>query len=144
VTKGYRHGQILGLIARTHIRTQEDLVSALGELGVVASQVTLSRDIHELGLVKTPQGYRQVEPARDGPSLETVAQEMLRDVRIAKNLLVLTTLPGTANAFAVALDRMRWPEVVGTIAGDDTVLIVAPEDDIAASLRMRLLSMLKA
>ena len=144
MTKGYRHGQILGLIARKHIHTQEDLVSALGELGVVASQVTLSRDIHELGLVKTPQGYRQVEPARDGPSLETVAQEMLRDVRIAKNLLVLTTLPGTANAFAVALDRMRWPEVVGTIAGDDTVLIVAPEDEIAAALRMRLLSMLKA
>jgi len=144
VTKGYRHGQILGLIARKQVFTQEELVSALGELGVIASQVTLSRDIHELGLVKTPQGYRQVEPARDGPSLETVAQEMLRDVKIAKNLLVLTTHPGTANAFAVALDRMHWPEIVGTIAGDDTVLIVAPEDDVAASLRERLLAMLKA
>ncbi len=143
MTKGYRHGQILGLIARQQIFTQEDLVSALAELGVVASQVTLSRDIHELGLVKTPQGYRQVEPARNGPSLETVAQEMLRDVRLAKNLLVLTTLPGTANAFAVALDRMHWPEIVGTIAGDDTVLVVAPEDDVAAGLRERLLAMLR-
>ena len=142
MNKGYRHGQILGLIGRQQIHTQEDLVSALAGLGIVASQVTLSRDIHELGLAKTPQGYRQVEPAREGPALETLAQEMLRDVRAAKNLLVLTTLPGTANAFAAALDRARWPEIVGTIAGDDTFLVVAPEDDVAALLRRRLLAML--
>jgi transcriptional regulator of arginine metabolism len=144
VTKAFRHGQILAVIARQQIHTQEELVSALGTLGLIASQVTLSRDIHELGLVKTPQGYRQVEPAREGPALETVALEMLRDVRVAKNLLVLTTLPGTANAFAVALDRARWPEIVGTIAGDDTVLIVSPEDDVAARLRERLMGMLRA
>ena len=144
MNKGYRHGQILGVIACKQIHTQEELVSALAEMGIVASQVTLSRDIHELGLAKTPQGYRQVEPARQGPALESVAQEMLRDVRIAKNLLVLTTLPGTANAFAVALDRAKWPEVVGTIAGDDTVLVVAPEDDVAVQLRQRLLDMLRA
>jgi transcriptional regulator of arginine metabolism len=142
VTKGYRHGQILAVISRQQIHTQEELVSALGELGLTASQVTLSRDVHELGLVKTPQGYRQVEPARDGPGVETVAQEMLRDVRAAKNLLVLTTLAGTANAFAAALDRARWPEVVGTIAGDDTVLVVTPEDDVAIELRQKLLAML--
>ena len=145
MNKGYRQGQILGLIARQQIHTQEDLVSALAELGIVASQVTLSRDIHELGLAKTPQGYRQLEPAaREGPALETLAQEMLRDVRVAKNLLVLTTLPGTANAFAAALDRAKWPEIVGTIAGDDTILIVAPEDEVAVRLRQRLLSMLGA
>ena len=144
MNKGYRHGQILGLIDHTQIFTQEELVSALADLGIVASQVTLSRDIHELGLVKTPQGYRQVEPVRDGPALETVALEMLRDVRVAKNLLVLTTLPGTANAFAVALDRAKWPEVVGTIAGDDTILVVAPEDDVATKLRVKLLAMIGA
>ena len=143
MSKGYRHGQILEVIGRTHIHTQEELVAVLAEMGVVASQVTLSRDIHELGLVKTPQGYRQVEPARDGPPLETLAQEMLRDVRVAKNLIVLTTLPGTANAFAVALDRAKWPEVVGTIAGDDTILVVAPEDEVAAHLKKRLLDMLR-
>lgn len=144
MNKGYRHGQILGVIARQQIHTQDELVSALAGMGIVASQVTLSRDIHELGLAKTPQGYRQVEPSREGPALETVAQEMLRDVRVAKNLLVLTTMPGTANAFAVALDRAKWPEVVGTIAGDDTVLVVAPEDDVAAKLRERLLGLLTA
>lgn len=144
MNKGYRHGQILGLIGRKQIYTQDELVSALAELGIVASQVTLSRDIHDLGLVKTAQGYRQVEPVRGGPALETVAHEMLRDVRVAKNLLVLTTLPGTANAFAVALDRAKWPEIVGTIAGDDTILIVAPEDDVAVALRERLLAMMGA
>ena len=144
MNKVYRHGQILGLIARKQIHTQEELVAALAALGVMASQVTLSRDIHELGLAKTPQGYRQLEPARDGPALETLAHEMLRDARVARNLLVLKTLPGTANAFAAALDRAKWPEVVGTIAGDDTILIVAPEDEIAAALRERLLGMIGA
>lgn len=144
MNKGYRHGQILNVISKQQIHTQEDLVLALGERGIVASQVTLSRDIHELGLAKTVQGYRQVEPARDGPSLETVVQEMLRDVRVAKNLLVLKTLAGTANAFAVALDRAEWPEVVGTVAGDDTVLVVSPEESVALQLRDRLLGMLGA
>ena len=143
MSKGYRHGQILEVIGRTQIHTQEELVGALAELGVVASQVTLSRDIHELGLVKTAQGYRQVEPSHDGPPLQTLAQEMVRDVRVAKNLIVLTTLPGAANAFAVALDRANWPEIVGTIAGDDTILVVAPEDEVAAHLRKRLLDMLR-
>jgi transcriptional regulator of arginine metabolism len=142
VTKGYRHRQILELISRQQIHTQEELVSALADTGTVASQVTLSRDIHELGLVKTPQGYRPVEQSHPGPALETVAQEMLRDVRIAKNLLVLTTLPGTANAFASVLDRSKWPEIIGTIAGDDTVLVVTPEDEVAAQLRQRLLAIL--
>jgi transcriptional regulator of arginine metabolism len=142
VTKGYRHRQILELISNQQIHTQEELVSALAETGTVASQVTLSRDMHELGLVKTPQGYRQVEPSREGPALETVAQEMLRDVRIAKNLLVLTTLPGTANAFAAVLDRAKWPQIVGTLAGDDTVLVVTPEDEVAVQLRQKLLAIL--
>lgn len=144
MNKSYRQGQILGLIGRKQISTQEELVSALAELGIVASQVTLSRDIHELGLAKTPQGYRQLELAREGPALETLAQEMLREVRVAKNLLVLTTLPGTANAFAAALDRAKWSEIVGTIAGDDTILIVAPEDGIAVRLRDKLHAMLGA
>jgi transcriptional regulator of arginine metabolism len=142
MNKIFRQGQILALISRQQIHTQEDLVSALAPLGIVASQVTLSRDIHELGLVKTAQGYRQVAPTQEGPSLEGLAQEMLRDVRAAKNLLVLKALPGTANAFAVALDRAQWPEVVGTVAGDDTVLVVTPDDETALRLRERLLVML--
>lgn len=139
MNKSYRHGQILRVIASRAIHTQEELVAELSTLGVQASQVTLSRDIHELGLVKTPQGYRQVAPAKEGPALSTVAQEVLRDIRIAKNLLVLKTVPGTANALAVALDREPWPEIVGTVAGDDTVLIVTPGDEIAVELRTRLL-----
>ena len=144
MNKGYRQGQILSLIGRQPIHTQEELVLALAGLGIGASQVTLSRDIHELGLAKTPQGYKQLEPMREGPSLEMLAQEMLRDVRVAKNLLVLKTLPGTANAFAAALDRAKWPEIVGTVAGDDTILIVAPEDEVAVQLKEKLHTMLGA
>jgi transcriptional regulator of arginine metabolism len=144
MTKAFRQGQILQVIGRRAIHTQEELVEALAELGIIASQVTLSRDIHELGLVKTAQGYRSVAPLREGPSLASVAQEYLRDVRIAKNLLVLKTLSGNANAVAVALDREQWPEIVGTVAGDDTVLIVTPDDEVAASLRVRLLALLQS
>ena len=70
-------------------------------------------------------------------------QEFLREVRIAKNLLILKTLSGNANAVAVALDREQWSEVVGTVAGDDTVLIVAADDAVAAALQARLLSLVK-
>ena len=130
------------MIAQRSIHTQDELVEALGAIGIGASQVTLSRDIHELGLLKTAQGYRPVGPVREGPALAMVVQEFLRDVRIARNLLVLKTLSGNANAVAVALDREQWPEIVGTVAGDDTVLIVAPDDEVAASLRERLLALL--
>ena len=143
MTKVFRQGQILQLVERREIHTQDDLVDALAALGISASQVTLSRDIHELGLVKTAQGYRQVGPLREGPSLATVVQEFLREVRIAKNLLILKTLSGNANAVAVALDREQWSEVVGTVAGDDTVLIVAADDAVAAALQARLLSLVK-
>ena len=137
MNKSYRQGQILKLIDQHRISTQEQLAKELGQLGIRATQVTLSRDIRELGLVKTPAGYRQVAPAA-GPDLATVAAEFVRDIRAAQNLVVLKTSPGNANAVAVALDREQWPEVVGTIAGDDTVLIVAPDQNKAETVRDRL------
>jgi transcriptional regulator of arginine metabolism len=137
--KAYRQGQILKLIRAHAVHTQEDLVRELREtLSIPATQVTLSRDIRELGLVKTPDGYRQVT-VRSGPSLAEVAAEFLHDVRQAQNLIVLQTAPGHANALAVAIDAEDSPEVVGTLAGDDTVLLIAPDAETASLLRQRFL-----
>ena len=140
MNKTFRQGQILKLIRSRRVLTQEDLARELKDAyGIQTTQVTLSRDIRELGLVKTPEGYQQLGPAAAGPELANVAAELLRDARIAQNLLVLKTSPGNANALAVALDKEEWPEVVGTIAGDDTILVVAPDASTAAKLHRRLL-----
>ena len=143
MNKSYRHGQILKLIRSQRIGTQDELARELGRLGVETSQVTLSRDIRELGLLKTPGGYRQVAPEPAGPDLATVAAEHLWDVRLAQNLVVLRTAPANASPLAIALDQAQWPEVVGTIAGDDTVLVVAPDNPTAEAVRQKLLAFLR-
>jgi transcriptional regulator of arginine metabolism len=140
MNKAFRQGQILKLIRNKRILTQEDLARELKQSqNIDTTQVTLSRDVRELGLLKTPEGYRQVEAAAAGPDLAMVLGEFLQDVRVAQNLIVLKTSPGNANALAVALDHADWPEIVGTIAGDDTVLMVAPDAETAGRLRKKLL-----
>jgi transcriptional regulator of arginine metabolism len=144
MNKTFRQGQILKLIRAKRILTQEDLANELKEsTGIQATQVTLSRDIRDLGLLKTPQGYRQVSETPSGPGLETAVSEFLQDARVAQNLIVLRTSPGNANALAVALDKQAWPEVVGTLAGDDTILVVTPDSGTAAKLRQRLLGLVE-
>jgi transcriptional regulator of arginine metabolism len=142
MNKSYRHGQILKVIRSRKITTQEELARELGKLSVRTTQVTLSRDIRELGLLKTTEGYRQMAAEPSGPDLATVAAEFLWDVRVAENLVVLRTSPGNASSLAIALDQAAWPGIVGTIAGDDTVLVVAPDDATAASVRAKLLAFL--
>ena len=146
MNKAYRQSQILKLIRQRPVHTQQDLAAALGSVKIAATQVTLSRDMHELGLVKTPSGYAQVSSESavvTGPDVEALARDLLLDVRAAQNLLVLRTAPANANALAAALDRAAWPEVTGTIAGDDTVLVVAPDKKTATALRTRFLKLLK-
>ena len=145
MNKAFRQAQILKLIRAKRVPTQDDLARELkSSYSIETTQVTLSRDIRELGLLKTPEGYRQVEAATAGPDVETVAAELLQDARVAQNLLVLRTSPGNANALAVALDKEDWPDVVGTIAGDDTILVVAPDAGAAEKLRRRLLAFVQA
>jgi transcriptional regulator of arginine metabolism len=145
MNKAYRQAQILRLIRKRRISTQEHLARELAAVGIEATQVTLSRDIRELGLVKTPDGYRQVASATPPVSdFEAEAAEHLTDVRLAQNLLVLRTRPGHANALAVALDEAEWPEVVGTVAGDDTILVITPDNGIASSLHKRMMEFLTA
>jgi transcriptional regulator of arginine metabolism len=144
MNKTFRQGQILKLIRAKSILTQEDLARELKDSqGIRTTQVTLSRDIRELGLLKTPEGYRQVGAAPASPDIATVAGEFLQDVRVAQNLMVLRTSPGNANTLAVALDKQEWPEIVGTLAGDDTILVVAPDTGTAVKLQQRLLRYLR-
>ena len=135
MSKSYRHGQILKLIRSERISTQEELAQALKKVGVQATQVTLSRDIRELRLVKTFAGYAETSPEEATPQFAMLAAEFLQDVRPAQNLVVLRTAPGHANSVAVALDNEKWPEIVGTIAGDDTILIIASDTSTAARIR---------
>jgi transcriptional regulator of arginine metabolism len=144
VNKNYRQGQILKLIRSRHPHTQEDRAKALRAIGIPATQVTLSRDIRELGLVKTADGYAQSMPeSSSGPDVIALAREFVKDIRVAQNLLVLRTPAGHANTVAVALDNADWPEVTGTIAGDDTILVVAPDAKTAEGLRAKFLKVLK-
>lgn len=136
--KRQRQQAILKLVRLRRVHTQEQLAEELRAAGLEATQVTLSRDIRELGLVKTVQGYQELASAAPSPSVEDVAGEFLLEARVAQNLLVLKTAPGSASPLAVALDHADWPEVVGTIAGDDTVLVVAPDAATAEALRRRL------
>jgi transcriptional regulator of arginine metabolism len=141
MNKSYRQGQILKLVRSRSLRTQDELARALRGVGVRATQVTLSRDIRDLGLVKTAEGYARpaesVAPA--GPDLATVLREFLLDVRVAQNLLVLITPPAHASSVAEALDQAAWPDVTGTVAGDNTVLVIAPTAKRAAALREKLM-----
>ena len=139
MNKTYRQGQILRLIRSHRIMTQDQLAQELAAQGVAATQVTLSRDIRELGLVKTAEGYRQVEAGAAGPSIETIAAEFLWEATAAQHTVVLKTSPGHASSVAIALDQQEWPEVVGTIAGDDTILVVTPDNATAKALHRRLL-----
>lgn len=143
MTKSFRHGQILNLIRGRSIFTQDELARALGEKGIDATQVTLSRDIRELGLVKTAQGYREMESESSNLHFAALAAEFLRDVRQAQNQIVLRTAPGHASSVAVALDDEEWPEVVGTIAGDDTILVICPDQRTAKTVRHKLMKSLE-
>jgi transcriptional regulator of arginine metabolism len=143
MTKTYRQGQILKLIRSKRINTQEELALELGKMGIAATQVTLSRDIRDLRLVKTREGYQEMAPEETGPAFALLAAEFLLDVLIAQNLVILKTSPGHANSVAVALDHENWAEVVGTIAGDDTILLISPDNPTAESVQERLLGMLE-
>jgi len=143
MSKSYRQGQILKLIRGKHVLTQDELAEELRKQGISATQVTLSRDIRDLRLVKTREGYQEMAPEERGPAFPVLAAEFVLDVRIAQNLVVMKTAPGHANSVAVALDQDEWPEVVGTIAGDDTILVITPDSSTAEIIQEKLMTILE-
>jgi transcriptional regulator of arginine metabolism len=143
MSKNYRQGQILKLIRGKRILTQDELAEELRAQGISATQVTLSRDIRDLRLVKTREGYQEMAPEEKGPEFPLLAAEFVLDVRTAQNLVVLKTAPGHANSVAVSLDQEEWPEIVGTIAGDDTILVIAPDRETAEVVQEKLMAILE-
>jgi transcriptional regulator of arginine metabolism len=143
--KPLRQKTILALLEEAPIASQEELQRALHRRGVKVGQATLSRDIHELGLIKTENGYTLPNGNAAAPALPSVSRlvrEFVLDVRPAQNLLVIKTTVGSAQPVAAALDDEAWPEAVGTVAGDDTILIVCPTKKAAARLAARTQEML--
>lgn len=143
--KFYRRNQILELISRGRITTQQELRRRLAQRGIRVTQATVSRDLEKLGLAKTRTGYTVVKagPAPEAqPDASLLLKEFLREVNLAANLVVVKTHPGNAHTVAVALERKNWPEVVGTVAGDDTVFIATRKASDAAKARRRVLQML--
>lgn len=147
MSKLSRHNAILALLNEGPIASQEELQKLLGRKGIDAGQATLSRDIRELGLVKSAGGYslpgREVAvPETDLPSVARLVREFVTSVRAAENLLVTKTSTGSAQPVAAALDEENWPEAIGTIAGDDTILIVCQDKRAAGRLAGRIQDML--
>jgi transcriptional regulator of arginine metabolism len=150
MTQLSRQGLILELIKRGPVASQDDLRRELMKRGFDVTQATLSRDIHKLGLVKMPQGYAvpqngaaaAAQPAV--PSLERLFREFVREVREAQNLLVVKTAIGSAQPVAVAWDAESGADVVGTIAGDDTILVICPDNKTAHRVAARIREMLEA
>ena len=149
--KNDRQEKILAIIASEPIETQEQLIARLKERGVTSTQATISRDIKQLHLIKEPAGggrYRYAVSARKtklnfADRLQTILRESIVGVDYAQNLVVLKTMPGLAGAAAAAFDGMEIGQMVGTIAGDDTVLIVMRDADSAAEFCAEIAAMRK-
>ena len=144
----YRRSQILNLLQTDGAVTQEELRRKLARRGIQVTQATVSRDIEELGLVKARSGYRLPDavqpPTPVQPTLEVILKEFLREAGQASNLVVLKTYPGNAQAVAAVLDAQDWPEVVGTVAGDDTVFVATPSAREATQFRKKILALVGA
>lgn len=140
--KQQRHTVIREVLGSTPVTSQDALQKKLAERGLHVTQATLSRDIHELRLSKGPDGYSL--PGGDGddedalPGIREVLHSFGLEVRPAANLLVLVTTTGSAQPVAAGIDYEDWPEVVGTIAGDDTILIICPDEQQAKTLKSRI------
>jgi transcriptional regulator of arginine metabolism len=114
-TKGQRHHAILELVNRGSVHTQQDIAEALARRGLQATQATISRDIQELGLVRSGRGYR---------SSPALVRDLVLSVQLVEPVAVIKTPPGTANLVARRIDEAELPGVAGTVAGDDTIIAV--------------------
>lgn len=122
--KRRRQDEILRLVRTEHISTQTDLTAALNASGIPTTQATVSRDIQELGLSRGRAGY--------SPALFS---DYVREVQTVEFLTVVRTAPGSANLVAHAIDARELPEVVGTVAGDDTIIVIHPDRKAGAAFK---------
>ncbi len=125
-TKGQRHQAILTLVNRGGVHTQQELAEALARRGLRATQATISRDIQELGLVRSVSGYR---------SSAALVRELVLSIELVEPLAVIRTPPGTANLVARRIDEAALPGIAGTVAGDDTIIAVLRKRGAARALK---------
>jgi len=146
MNKALRQRAVLDVLKHGAVASQEDFQRLLRKRGFKVGQATLSRDIRDLNLSKTAHGYSL--PHHEGgaglalPPVSRLVREFVLDIRTAQNQLVIKTIVGSAQPVAAALDEADWSEVVGTIAGDDTILIVCPDREQARELAERIGEML--
>jgi transcriptional regulator of arginine metabolism len=147
--KTWRQSQILELIDREPISSQEVLRRKLGEKGISATQATLSRDLKNLGLVKRSGDGAYVRPGVESggvalaEQLRQAVKSLVRGLERVDQLIVIRTDPGQAQGLAVLMDRSRLPEIAGTLAGDDTILIVCRGMTAAQGLEPQLTEMVR-
>ncbi len=141
--KGDRHSAIRDLLVKTAVTNQEELRRKLAARGYHVTQATLSRDMHELQLSKGPNGYTLPGNAADDdeddqPAIRAVLQNFGLEARQALNLIVVITRTSGAQPVAATIDYEEWPEVIGTIAGDDTVLVICQNPRNASVVKHRI------
>ncbi|GIO83644.1 arginine repressor [Paenibacillus faecis] len=136
--KGQRHIKIREIITNREIETQDELVDALRSSGFQVTQATVSRDIKELMLIKVPTDdgrykYSMPTAQRYNPvqKLQRALVDSFVHIDHTGNLVVVKCLPGTANSVAVLIDNMEWPDLLGTICGDDTILMICRSEEYA-------------
>lgn len=149
MNKGQRHIKIREIITSQEVETQDDLVDQLRESGFNVTQATVSRDIKELHLVKVPMmdgRYKYSLPAdqRFNPlqKLKRALMDSFVSIDQSNNLIVMKTLPGNANAVGALIDNLDWNEIMGTICGDDTILIICRTEENTTEISERFLQML--
>ena len=149
MTKGQRLIKIREIITQSEVETQDELVEELRNAGYKVTQATVARDIKELHLVKVPLNdgrYKYSLPAdqRFNPlgKLRRLLGDSFISIDSAQNLIVMHVLPGNANAVAVLLDHLSWNELLGTVCGDDTILLIARSEEQAKEVTERILEML--
>jgi transcriptional regulator of arginine metabolism len=145
-----RHAKVLEIIENNIIETQEELAEKLKEMGFDVTQATVSRDIKELRLIKvmSEEGRYKYAPFNQSENpvsnrLLTIFSESYVSSDYANNIVIIKTLPGMAQAGASAIDSLKWTEIVGTIAGDDTIMIICRAEKIAEELVNRFNKMVK-
>lgn len=145
MTRTRRQSKILEVISSNEIETQDDLVKILKENGLDVTQATVSRDVKELGLIKVLSANKKYKYAyvdNGEQKLSTKLLNMLREsvisIKAVKNLIVIKTLSGSANTAGMAVDKLNFEEIIGCVAGDDTLLIILESDDKAAVVQEKL------
>lgn len=149
--KTTRQEKIIEIIKKYEVETQDDLIAYLGREGFNVTQATISRDIRELKLskVSTARGtYRYVQarrhPVESNVRFNNALIESILNVDYAGNIIVLKTLPGLASAVATGIDSIHLPEILGCIAGDDTIMVVTRDSECASEISDKLKHMMKA